>query len=67
MNVIGGTAGGHENNLFRLAYSRDITPETLRVAENMHSLFGAEDAVKKSGGIRMRHFESVREDAEAYQ
>ncbi len=67
MNVIGGTASGHENDLFRLAYPRNVPPKTLRVAENVHSLFGAEDAVKKGRRVCMRHFERVREAEKAYQ
>ena len=47
MNVIGSAAGGDENDLFRLAYPRDVAPETLRVAQYVHSLFGAENAMKE--------------------
>ena len=55
MKMVGRTAGGHEYDLFRLAYSRNVAPKRWRIMQDVRSLLGAEYAVKKGGSVGMCH------------
>ncbi len=55
IHVVCGAAHSHQRNLLGLGNARKISPKKPRLADQIPSLFRAEDAVHKERGIRVRH------------